>query len=265
MPVRYTSNISGFSPQMIDIDDNCVCICDDSCSHENESRNGTSGDAQKCVINSSSSCNTLEKIKKRTPLLNPPPLIYSCQLGVPHSSLYNGSKFGGCQTSKGTSYQVEVHIQNIDEANSYLCGYLMIKGLTNEYPTMTTFFDGEIISEKYPFPTRKWEADEDIDRQHWTRFSSFVDYAKIFNCDNFDYKLLQDTDHVFMRWKEHFLVPDHTVKDIHGASFAGFYYICFTKSKATIEGYYFHKQSEWYQSLNLSHIPESSISVYEFR
>ena len=26
---------------------------------------------------------------------------------------------------------------------------------------------------------------------------------------------------VFMRWKERFLVPDHKVKDINGASFAG--------------------------------------------
>lgn len=52
----------------------------------------------------------------------------------------------------------------MDEANSHLCGYLMIKGLTEEYPTMTTFFDGEIISGKNPFLTRKWEADEEIDR-----------------------------------------------------------------------------------------------------
>jgi hypothetical protein len=26
---------------------------------------------------------------------------------------------------------------------------------------------------------------------------------------------------VFMRWKERFLVPDHRVQDINGASFAG--------------------------------------------
>lgn len=32
---------------------------------------------------------------------------------------------------------------------------------------MTTFFDGEIISAKYPFLTRKWDADEDVDRKHW--------------------------------------------------------------------------------------------------
>lgn len=32
---------------------------------------------------------------------------------------------------------------------------------------LTTFFDGEIISKKYPFLTRKWDADEDVDRKHW--------------------------------------------------------------------------------------------------
>lgn len=40
-------------------------------------------------------------------------------------------------------------------------------------------------------------------------------------------------------------VPDHTIKDINGASFAGFYYICFQKSKAEMEGYYYHRSSEW--------------------
>lgn len=57
----------------------------------------------------------------------------------------------------------------MDEENSYLCGYLKIKGLTDEFPTLTTFFDGEIISKKYPFLTRKWDADEDVDRKHWVR------------------------------------------------------------------------------------------------
>jgi hypothetical protein len=36
------------------------------------------------------------------------------------------------------------------------------------------------------------------------------------------------SDHgvLFMRWKEQFLVPDHRVRSINGASYAGFYYIC---------------------------------------
>lgn len=169
--------------------------------------------------------------------------------------------------------------QHVDEENSYLCGYLKIKGLTEEFPTLTTFFDGEIISKKYPFLTRKWDADEDVDKKHWvcffksylcwvaviglsfvcvlfifcfsfpyslqSKFESFCQYAKSFNSDTFDYEALKGTDFVFMRWKEHFLVPDHTIKDINGASFAGFYYICFQKSAASIEGFYYHRSSEW--------------------
>ncbi|XP_076366362.1 glucose-induced degradation protein 4 homolog isoform X2 [Tachypleus tridentatus] len=154
---------------------------------------------------------------------------------------------------------------HVDEENSYLCGYLKIKGLTEEYPTLTTFFDGEIISRKYPFLTRKWDADEEVDKKHWSKFLSFFQYSKTFNCDSFDYDELKNTDFVFMRWKEHFLVPDHTIKDINGASFAGFYYICFQKSTSSIEGYYYHKNSEWYQSLNLTHVSEHSIQIYEFR
>ncbi len=55
----------------------------------------------------------------------------------------------------------------MDEAKAFLCGYLKIKGLTEEYPTLTTYFDGEIISSGHPFLTRKWDADEDVDRKHW--------------------------------------------------------------------------------------------------
>ena len=197
----------------------------------------------------------------------PLPPVKSKQPGVSNSLLYSGSRFVGHQKSKGNQYDVEVILQYVNIEECYLCGYLKIKGLTEEYPTLTTFFDGEIISQKHPFLTRKWEADEDVDRKHWVRnnhfddgaffnlffpllflqskFLSFYQYAKNFNSDNFDYESLQNSDYVYMRWKEHFLVPDHTIRDIHGASFAGFYYICFQKSTASIEGYYFHRNSEW--------------------
>ncbi|TRY98968.1 hypothetical protein DNTS_001235 [Danionella cerebrum] len=197
--------------------------------------------------------------------LVPPPPINTHQPGVNISLLYSGSRFRGYQKSKGNSYDVEVVLQHVTMEDSYLCGYLKIKGLTEEYPTLTTFFAGEIISKKRPFLTRKWDADEDVDRKHWGKFQAFYQYAKSFNSDDFDYEDLKNSDYVFMRWKEQFLVPDHTIKDISGASFAGFYYICFQKSTATIEGYYYHRSSEWYQSLNLTHVPEHSVPIYEFR
>lgn len=68
-----------------------------------------------------------------------------------------------------------------------------------------------------------------------------------------------------MRWKEHFLVPDHTIKDINGASFAGFYYICFQKSTAVMEGYYYHRSSELFQSLTLEYVADPFQQIYEFR
>eukprot|EP00088_Acartia_fossae_P070835 TRINITY_DN9579_c0_g1_i1.p1 TRINITY_DN9579_c0_g1~~TRINITY_DN9579_c0_g1_i1.p1 ORF type:complete len:207 (-),score=23.09 TRINITY_DN9579_c0_g1_i1:1178-1798(-) len=197
--------------------------------------------------------------------INPLPPLKSKQPGITTSLLYNGSRFIGHQKSKGSQYDVEVVLQHVDEENSYMCGYLKIKNLTDEYPEIVTFFNGEIISEKHPFLTRKWDADEDVDKRHWSKFVAFCQYNKNFNSDNFDYKELRERDHVFMRWKEHFLVPDHTIKDINGASFAGFYYICFQKSTSTVEGYYYHRNSEWYQSLNLRHVPERTVQVYQFR
>lgn len=47
-----------------------------------------------------------------------------------------------------------------------------------------------------------------------------------------------------MRWKEKFLVPDYKVAEINGASFEGFYYICFNQITGDIEGFYFFAKSE---------------------
>ncbi|KAJ7403970.1 Developmentally-regulated GTP-binding protein 2 [Willisornis vidua] len=137
--------------------------------------------------------------------LVPPPPINTAQPGVATSLLYSGAKFRGQQRSKGNAYEVEVVMQHVDMENSYLCGYLKIKGLTEEYPTLTTFFEGEIISKKHPFLTRKWDADEDVDRKHWGKFQAFYQYAKTFNSDDFDYEDLKNGDYVFMRWKSTFL------------------------------------------------------------
>ncbi|KNC97627.1 uncharacterized protein SPPG_07095 [Spizellomyces punctatus DAOM BR117] len=180
------------------------------------------------------------------------------------SSLFSGSKFNGEQKSGRSSYEVTVEIQHVDLRNSFLCGYLSIKGLTDDWPDLCTFFEGEIIGPKFSFLTRKWDADEQIDRQHWTKFSAFKEYADVFNKDGFVYDF-ENNDYIFMRWKEHFLVPDHRIKSISGASFAGFYYIAYQKSTGTITGLYFHHNSEWFQHLSLKHVPSTSFPAFEFR
>jgi hypothetical protein len=61
-------------------------------------------------------------------------------------------------------------------------------------------------------------------------------------------------------------VPDHHVDTIHGASFAGFYYICYQRSTNQIKGLYFYRHhTEWYQELTLEHKPERSFGSFEFR
>ena len=87
-----------------------------------------------------------------------------------------------------------------------------------------------------------------------------------------------------MRWKEYFLVPDHRVREILGASFEGFYYICFNQVAGTVSGIYFHAKSEKlvpipnrdssglftsvnrYQRLELSHVEDKGcLAAVEFR
>lgn len=51
---------------------------------------------------------------------------------------------------------------------------------------------------------RKWDADEEVDRQHWKRFAPFRPYETRFNGDGFDYDF-QGERYIFMRWKG---IPD---------------------------------------------------------
>lgn len=192
----------------------------------------------------------------------------------PSSYLRPGSRFEGQQQSERQRYDVEVEIKHVDLRESFLCGYLRIQGrlhltprigvsssarlamltaslslpgLTDDHPTLTTYFEGEIIGSKYGFITQhpSWGATEKIDLSHWAKFTAFRPFSKqtrkggqIFIGD------VAQRENIFMRWKEHFLVPDHRVRTINGASFEGFYYICFNQVRGEVSGIYFHSKSE---------------------
>ncbi|KAG6851241.1 hypothetical protein H0H93_011677 [Arthromyces matolae] len=136
-----------------------------------------------------------------------------------------GATFRGIQKSGRNNYDVDVTIVDVNFASSYLCGYLRIRGLTDDHPDLTTYFDAEIIGTRYGFLTRNWGATEQEDLVHWARFPAFHDIKDELKRPHLK---LADRDRsiVFMRWKERFLVPNHRVSEINGASFAGFYYIC---------------------------------------
>ena len=152
-------------------------------------------------------------------------------------TLYPGSIFRGKQTSGRSSYEVEVRILDVDFASSTLSGYLSISHLTDTHPKLTTFFSGEIIGPTYGFLTgTKYyaQATEQDDLRHWSRFDRFHQVRGQLRRQGLTMNEmervkpggdLRERGYVFMRWKERFLVPDHKVRDISGASFAGFYYL----------------------------------------
>ena len=133
-------------------------------------------------------------------------------------------------------------------------------GLTPDHPTLTTYFEGEIIGPKYTFQTRhtSWGATDKTDMQHWARFPAWRPLAKQAKKPDFHYKNSAQRENIFMRWKESFLVPDHRVREILGASFEGFYYICFNQVTGNVSGIYFHARSEKYVILSFhSHLAAS--------
>ncbi|EPE36678.1 hypothetical protein GLAREA_08841 [Glarea lozoyensis ATCC 20868] len=189
----------------------------------------------------------------------------------PSTFLRPGSKFVGTQQSERQVYEVQVEIKHVDMRESFLCGYLRIQGLTEDHPTLTTYFEGEIIGSKYTFLTQQnaWGSNDKVDLQHWAKFSAFRPFQKAAKRGNFHIPQLAQRENIFMRWKEQFLVPDHRVRTITGASFDGFYYICFNQIQGTVSGIYFHAKSEnldRFQQLELKHVEDRGcFSAMEFR
>ncbi|KAG6014646.1 hypothetical protein E4U54_005008 [Claviceps lovelessii] len=187
---------------------------------------------------------------------------------APSSYLRPGSRFYGTQQSERQVYEVQVELKNVNMAESFLCGYLRIQGLTEDHPTLTTYFEGEIIGSKYSFFTKHedWGANTKVDLSHWAKFSAFRPFQKHARKGPITISDVTQNEHIFMRWKEHFLVPDHRVRTITGASFEGFYYICFNQLKGEVSGIYFHSKSEKFQQLELKHVPNRGcFSATEFR
>ncbi|KAK7698901.1 hypothetical protein SLS64_012112 [Diaporthe eres] len=187
----------------------------------------------------------------------------------PSTYLRAGSRFKGTQQSERQVYEVQVEIKYVDLRESFLCGYLRIQGLTDDHPTLTTYFEGEIIGNKYGFMTKheSWGANDKTDLSHWAKFPAFRPYSKQARRGSaVVIKDIAQSEHIFMRWKERFLVPDHRVRTISGASFEGFYYICFNQVQGEINGIYFHSKSERFQQLELKHVEDKGCySALEFR
>lgn len=174
---------------------------------------------------------------------------------VPSSLFRPFAKYTGTQQSDRQIYNVCVTLLTVDIAQSTLSGYLEICGLTPDHPELTTFFTGEIIGgpapQRYSFRTKdaSWGASNKTDMTHWARFPAWRPLSPHAKHDMdfvhpVDGSEWWQQEHIFMRWKEHFLVPDYKLRSIQGASFEGFYYICLNQVEGRISGIYFHSKSE---------------------
>ena len=139
----------------------------------------------------------------------------------------------------------------------------MIRGLTEQYPELTTYFEAEVIGEHHPFVTGKWESTTEIDLKHWQKFKGFAAFEDRFSRKTF--AMPPDSPYVFMRWKEQFVVPDHTLTEVSGASFDGYYYCCANRETGTIRGFYYHAKFDWFQELHLKLENKQQFGIYEFR
>lgn len=182
------------------------------------------------------------------------------------STLYPGTKFSGYQTSGTQRYKVEVRVKEVDLSKSYLCGDLVIHGLTREFPELMTYFDAEIIGERYSFCTGKWSSSRAVDLEHWRRFEPFAAIEARHSGGDVPHDF-ESSDSIFMRWKERFIVPDKSAKEskLRGASFEGFYYICFNRRRGRIDGLYYHPESERYQRLYLTLDEDRKFGSCDFR
>lgn len=182
------------------------------------------------------------------------------------------------QDTNNRAYNVHVQLQTVDLRQDYLCGYLTIDELTDQYPRLTTYFDGYVIAGltgNHSFVTRGWGADETVDVEHWRKFAPFrqaMDQGEQVSVRQMDDVFRVDQEQIckrqcrylFMRWKEQFLVPDHRIRSVQGASYDGFYYIMYDVLMDRLEGYYYHESSERNQHLQLRPTGRERSSSFDF-
>lgn len=213
---------------------------------------------------------------------------------VPHLTntyLRPNARFVGEQQSGAARYDIKVELKTVDLVSSVVTGFFQISGLTDEHPLITTCFKGEIVNNpifrrhgNYSFITeqRSWGLFPKNDMDHWRKLtglpaSTSEDELK----EKLEriYRGEEDTQKVYMRWKEEFLLPDLRIKLLKGASFEGFYYIVLSigagardadqfsaeTNPGLINGLYFHTQSDKFQSLSLRYVEDRGVShAFEF-
>lgn len=253
--------VSSSKPESLSRSDNDIDSCESSDQDADDMLSQLEADKQTCLQA------TADAAREHDPLRND---LLPRATFLKTSYLRPGCRFEGSQQSGRSTYEVEVEIKNVDLNQGFMCGYFKIDGLSDHHPTLVTYFQGEIISDKHSFLTKRplWGANEKTDISHWSRFAPWRTLESARD-PHYVHSEFLSSQYIFMRWKERFLVPDHTVRELANASYAGFYYIMFNQVNGVISGYYFHENSDKFQQLDLSPCENERHTMqqptYEFR
>eukprot|EP00056_Hartaetosiga_gracilis_P007953 m.114185 g.114185 ORF g.114185 m.114185 type:complete len:192 (-) comp12813_c1_seq3:1051-1626(-) len=163
--------------------------------------------------------------------------------------LFSGCSFSGTQKSERYEFPLKAHFEVVDFEQKSLCGILSIENLTPHLPQLQTYFDVDLVTSHKEFETTEFFSTRKNDIEHWTRLPGFhMEY--IDTEDAFDFKTNR---YIYMRWKERFLIPHDEEQDLRGASFEGFYFVCFDRLNGSISGFYHHDACERYQAISLKY------------
>lgn len=204
----------------------------------------------------------------------PPPTLLSTYLRP-------RARFVGEQQSGSSRYDIKVEFKTVDLQCGIVTGFFEISGLTDDHPVITTCFRGEIINnplagaKQHSFATEEsdWGSFLQNDLEHWKKLTASphgTTEDELLRRLRRIHAGAADPLHIYMRWKEEFLLPDLRVKVLKNASFEGFYYVVLNigpgngtrnasgysadMDPGLISGLYFHTQNEKFQSLSLRHV-----------
>lgn len=143
-------------------------------------------------------------------------------------NIENGAKYTGEQSTTYGSFKIDMKINTFCLDTAFLTGEFCIHDLTPYHSLLNTYFEGHLIGTHYSF----LESKNDLD--HWIKFSKF-DERYITNTGLYD---IYRSDHLYIKIKEQFLLPDPKITRIKGASIEGSYYCCYYKNLDCFAGFY---------------------------
>ncbi|EOB14602.1 hypothetical protein NBO_22g0004, partial [Nosema bombycis CQ1] len=117
-------------------------------------------------------------------------------------ALEMGALYSGEQLTNTGSFKIEMKIDSIDLDQEIMYGTFQIYNITDKYELLSSFFESIIIGSKHSF------NETESDTVHW---GMFPEWRSNFETNN-------NSEFIYMKIKELFLLPDPKIKSIPGAS-----------------------------------------------